>query len=172
MRCPWLFVVLVVGLLFSGCQKKQAQSPVPEPAKPTVAPLAQNVDTILTAAVSRIENSEVSQGVLLLLDAIMATRPTELWPNGFVQTIAVCRDHFQKNDFRSGGEAASRALATLGFSANPASPQGTSATSGQIPPLAERVKAGIVAAKEEFKKGNADDGVVIILQTLQMLAPK
>jgi hypothetical protein len=44
--------------------------------------------------------------------------------------------------------------------------------SGEIAPVAEVLKGKIAAAKEEFKKGNADLGVISILEALQLFAPK
>ena len=42
----------------------------------------------------------------------------------------------------------------------------------QIAPIAQLMRGKILSAMDEFKKGNADKGVIFILESLQLLGPQ
>lgn len=42
----------------------------------------------------------------------------------------------------------------------------------RIAPIAEIMRDKILAAREEFKEGKADNGVILILEALQLISPR
>jgi hypothetical protein len=179
-----LFSVLAFLLiLFISCQK-QAKDRVHEPKKPQqsekVTPVAQNLERMIDTAVENFQKGEVTKGVELLLDGIILVKPKENWPDGFVNNIYLAKEHFQNGNLSMFSEDISSALALL------QPPKGThhgeteQATSDpeqlqkevEPAPVAQIFAGMISSAKDEFKKGEADSGVVKILQALQLLTPR
>ncbi len=82
--------------------------------------------------------------------------------------VSSAKEHFTTGNFSDAVGYVSKALNLI------KQPVDTdqSTESGEIVPVAAIMKGKIAEAKEEFKKGNVDLGVISILEALQLFAPK
>jgi hypothetical protein len=170
-RKALIYPVILIALAFVGCQKKGGDE---TPA------LAEGVDLALTHSIQFFQNGDIAGGAVLLLDSIFRTRPVESWPEGFVHALEDAKINFRLGNLEKAAGFVSLGLSHLrGSEARPeAMPQkGFPETEnmpgeGRVAPLSEIVRQKILESKEEFKKGNAEAGAVLILEALQLLGPR
>jgi len=184
MRKWILFSALVFLLiLFLSCQK-QTNEDVSEYENPQqsekMTPVAQSLDRTIDMAVVNFQKGEVAKGVGLLLDGILLVKPRENWPEGFVNTVSAANEQFQNGNMSKFGESISNALALI----QPAQTDpGEEVEDDSMTADAEQREIGpapiaqifahmISSANEKFKKGDADAGVIKILEALQLMTPR
>lgn len=176
-------VLAFLLILFTSCQK-QSNEKVSEPEKPVqsgkITPVAQSLEDMIDTAVVSLQKGEVTKGVELLLDGILLIKPRENWPNGFVNNIFLAKEHVQSGNLPLFTEDISEALSLL-QPPEDKSDEGAKETSIETEqeqketepaPVAQIFASMISSAREEFKKGNADSGVIKILEALQLIAPR
>ena len=168
----WLWIPILVILFFLFCcqnQNKDEQAGVAaESGGEAIASVAQAIANNLDSAVENLETGQVGEGAGLLLDSVLLVKPRDQWPEGFADFIASAKENFTAGNFAGAVGDVTDALDLIKQSEE--SEQTTE--SGEIAPIAAVLKGKIAAAKEEFKKGNADLGVISILEALQLFAPK
>lgn len=168
----WLWVPILVILLFLFCCQKQdrAEQTVVETESggEGIAAIAQTVETNLDMAIENLERGQLSEGIGILLDSVLLVKPLDQWPEGFVGNVSTAKEHFAGGNFPDAVGYVSKALNLI------KQPVDTdrSTESGEIAPVAAIMKGKIADAKEEFKKGNVDQGVFAILEALQLFAPR
>lgn len=166
----WLIIpVMVLCVLFLTCKKQQETELSGE-----IAPIAQTIDANLTTAVSHLSEGKIPEGLGLLLDTVLLTKPKAEMPAGFESSIVQAKEKFQTGEIAQGVELVSKALAII----KPASESqeeidSEASQKADTPaPIAEMFKNNIAAAREEFSHGHADQAVILILESFQLLAPR
>lgn len=168
----WLWIPILVILLFLFCCQKQDKAEqigvATESGGEGIAAIAQTIENNLDLAVENLEKGQVGAGAGLLLDSVLLVKPHDQWPEGFSGHISSAKEHFTAGNFPDAVGSVSEALDLI------TQPDDTeqSTESGEITPVAAIMKGKITEAKEEFKKGNANQGVISILETLQLFAPR
>lgn len=168
----WLWIPILVILLFMFCCQKQDKAKqtgvATESGGEEVAAIAQTIENNLDLAVENLEKGQVGDGAGLLLDSVLLVKPHGQWPEGFADNISTAKEHFAAGNFLDAVGSVSEALDLI------TQPEDNeqSTESGEITPIAAIMKGKITEAKEEFKKGNADQGVISILEALQLFAPR
>lgn len=168
----WLWVPILVILLFLFCCQKQdrAEQTVVETESggEGIAAIAQTVETNLDMAIENLEKGQLSEGTGILLDSVLLVKPLDQWPEGFVDNVSTAKEHFAGGNFPDAVGYVSKALNLI------KQPVDTdrSTESSEIAPVAAIMKGKIAKAKEEFNKGNVDQGVFTILEALQLFAPR
>lgn len=168
----WLWIPILVILLFMFCCQKQDKAEqtgvATESGGEKVAAIAQTIENNLDLAVENLEKGQVGDGAGLLLDSVLLVKPHGQWPEGFADNISTAKEHFAAGNFLDAVGSVSEALDLI------TQPEDNeqSTESGEITPIAAIMKGKITEAKEEFKKGNADQGVISILEALQLFAPR
>jgi hypothetical protein len=123
---------------------------------------------------------KIGEGADLLLDVILLAKPRAQIPDDFGNKILAAKDRFQSGKIAAGSELASEAfllfktateVATEADEEKPAELEPEPETEEPYP-TAEKVRANILSAKEEFKKGEADKGILLILESLSLFAPR
>lgn len=183
----WIWItifILIIFLLFCQKQAREEQASL-EKAQDAekIASIAQEVDNKTSLAISNFEEGKVDEGANLLLDAILLTRPGGSWPGNFENSILTAKEQFQEGNIQKGVELISDALQLI----RPATdipiekakkePKDVERVQkkdepAHIAPIAEIMRDKILAAREEFKEGNADKGVILILEALQLFSPR
>jgi hypothetical protein len=168
----WLWIPILVILFFLLCCQGQDKDEPTEIAEESgdegVAAVAQTIATNLDLAVENLEKGQVGEGAGLLLDSVLLVKPHDHWPEGFGDNISSAKDNFTKGNFVDAVGYVTGALDLIKQPEKTAQSTG----GGEIAPLAAVMKGKIAEAKEEFIKGNADGGVVSILEALQLFAPR
>lgn len=168
----WLWVPIFVILFFLYCcqrQDKAGQENVGiESGREEIGAIAQKVETNLDLAVESLANGRVSEGAILLLDSVLLVKPQDKWPAGFTDQVSSAKEHFASGNFPDAIGCVSMALDLI---KQPGDSE-QSAESGEVAPIAHLMKGQISKAKEEFKKGNADEGAISLLEALRLLAPE
>lgn len=181
----WISIfILIIFLLF--CQKQtregQVNSEKPQ-SEEKISSIAKEVENKTSSAISNLAEGKVDEGANLLLDAILLTRPRGSWPGNFENSILTAKEQFQEGKIQKGVELISDALqlmkSTTDISLEKAKKDPKDAEKVQkkdeparIAPIAEIMRDKILAAREEFKEGNADKGIILILEALQLLSPR
>ena len=183
----WILIaILILILILLSCQKQSMEEPaVSEKAKQTEKPypIAEHIRTNLLTALDQIEKGNINKGTELLLNVVLLTRPSEKMPEGFEDKILGAKEKFQQNNYAEAVELVSRALTIYKNSVDlPGEKDKEERTDAkqaqkkeappQIAPIAELMRSKVLAAMDEFKKGNADKGVIFILESLQLFGPK
>ena len=183
----WIWIaifVLIIFLLFCQKQTKEEQAGLEKPQDTEkVASIAEEVENKTSLAISNFAEGKVDEGANLLLDAILLTRPSGSWPGNFENSILTAKERFQEGNIQKGVELISDALQLI----KPATdipvekakkgPKDVEQVQkkdepARIAPIAEIMRDKILAAREEFKEGNADKGVILILEALQLFSPR
>jgi hypothetical protein len=176
--------ILIIMLLF--CQKQNKEELVSlEKAqeKERIAPIAKEVENRISSAINNLEKGNVTEAANLLLEAILLTKPSEYLPDDFEEIILAAKEQFQAGNIHKGVELVSEALMIVKSDSeikeerDRAEPKDVGQPQKKdepppIAPIAEMVRNKILAAREEFKKGNADKGVILILESLQLFGPR
>jgi len=176
----WIAVLILVIILFS-CQRKQEPVSVEKPQEEgKIFPVAQEVENKISSAVANLEEGKVVEGAQLLLNAILLTKPDEYMPEGFESKIIMAKDQFHSRNMSDALGSISEALLII----KPPSDVKTRKDKEEpreaeqvqkremAAPVAELVRSKILAAHEQFKEGNADQGVVLILEALLLFGPR
>lgn len=181
-----LIPVFILIIMLLSCQKQNKEELVSlEKAqeKERIAPIAQEVDNRISSAIDNIAKGNITEGANLLLEVVLLTKPSEYMPGNFEETVLAAMEKFQEGNIHKGVELVSEALVIIksdseikeeGDRAEPkdvGQPQKKDEPP-PIAPIAEMVRNKILAAREEFKKGNADKGVILILEALQLFSPR
>ena len=168
----WLWVPILVILIFLFCCKKQdrAEQIVDETESggEGITPIAQTIGNNLDMAIENLEKGQLSEGADILLDSVLLVKPLDQWPEGFVGNVSSAKEHFTRGNFSDAVGYVSEALNLI---KKPADSE-QSKEGGEIAPVAAAMKEKIAEAKEEFNEGNGDQGVISILEALQLFAPK
>ena len=183
----WILIaILILMIILLSCQKqKEGEQTVFEKAKGKEEsyPIAGKIKTNLLTALDQLEKGNIDKGAELLLDAVLLTRPSENMPVGFENKILAVKVQFQQRNYAEAVELISEALLIFKTSADlPGEKDKEERTDieqiqkkeepSQIAPIAELMRSKILSAIDEFKKGNADKGVIFILESLQLFGPK
>lgn len=159
----WLWIILLVVLLIIfSCQKEK-----------------KDMHDMLHSAMDNLAAGKVSEGTNLLIDVVLLTHPHEELPEKFKEKLLSAKNYFQSQDFGKASELVSEALVVFKSGL-----EGESQTLGQesaeVPetdveqqvfPVAQMIKENIIQAVEEFKSGNRDKGVILILESLELFGP-
>jgi len=167
----WLWIPILVLLVFLFCCQKQdtvAQTDISGESNEKAAPIAQTIANNLDSAVLNLEEGQVSEGAGLILDSILMVKPSDQWPEGFADHIASAKGNFKGGDMSDAVGDVTQALYLIKHSSESAQ----AGEAGEVAPLAAAVKGQIIKAREFFEKGNADQGVIALLEALQLFAPK
>jgi hypothetical protein len=168
----WLWIPILVILVFLLCCRNQDNAEQTQVSEETmgggIAAVAQAIENNLDLAVGNLENGRVGEGAGLLLDSILLVKPRDQWPAGFRDHIAQAKEHFAAGSFSDGVGEVTSALDLIKQPVDAVQ----SGEEGEIAPIAAILKGKIAEAKEEFKKGNADQGVIALLEALQLFAPQ
>lgn len=183
----WIVIaILILIIILLSCQKQNLEEPaILEKAKEREEsyPIAENIRTNLLTALDQLENGNIDKGALLLLDAVLLTSPYENMPEGFENKILASKDQFQQRNYAEAVELVTEALLIFKIGANlPGEKDKEEITDieqaqkkeelSQIAPLAQLMRSKILSAMDEFKKGNANKGVILILESLQLFGPQ
>ena len=183
----WMLIaILILIIILLSCQKQNTEEPaVLEKAngKEDSYPIAAEIGINLLTALNKLEKGNIDKGAELLLDAVLLTRPSENMPEGFENKILAVKVQFQQRNYDEAVELISGALLIFKTSADlpgeKDKEEGTDIEQTQkkkepfqIAPIAELMRSKILSAMNEFKKGNADKGVIFILESFQLFGPK
>jgi hypothetical protein len=166
----WVLILVILLFIF-GCQKQETAEQTgieTEKTAEEIPPIDEKVAANLDLAMESIAKGQVSDGASLLLDSVLLVKPDDQWPEGFVKHITEAKENFVSENISDGLGNVSAALNLL------KRPEGTeqSEESGEIAPIAALIINKIEEIKEMFKKGEGDQGVISILETLQLFGPK
>lgn len=168
----WLWVPILVILFFLYCcqqQEKAEQAGVEtESGGEAVAAIAQTIQNNLDSAVESLEQGQIAKGAGLLLDSVLLVRPQDQWPEGFADNIASAKEHFTAGSYPDAVGDVTKALDLIKQTEDTE----LSSEGGEIAPVAAVIKGKIAEAKKAFTQGNADLGVITILEALQLFAPR
>ena len=178
----WIPIIILLIILLS-CQKQNKQEPeASEKAQKeeNIAPVGETVRENLLTAMEELKAGKAGQGAQLLLETVLLVKPKENFPKGFENKIFRAKEQFQSGGFNKGAEFISEALDI--FKSATASPQGNAVekSSGleQVQsdevafPITEKIRNNILRAMELFREGNADKGIVLILESLLLFSPR
>lgn len=181
----WISIfILIIFLLFCQKQTREGQVSLDKPQnEEKISSIAKEVENKTSSAISNFAEGKVDEGANLLLDAILLTRPSGSWPDNFENSILTAKEQFQEGKIQKGVELISDALqlmkSTTDISLEKAKKDPKDAEKVQkkdeparIAPIAEIMRDKILAAREQFKEGNADKGVILILEALQLFSPR
>jgi len=183
----WIWIsifILLIFLLFCQKQTREERASLEKPQDTEkIASIAQEVETKTSLAISNFAEGKVDEGANLLLDAILLTRPSGSWPDNFENSILTAKKQFQEGNIQKGVGLISDALQLI----KPATDMPKEKTEeepkdveqiqtkdepSQIAPIAKLIRDKISAARGEFKDGNADKGVILILESLLLISPR
>ena len=183
----WIFIaILILIIILLSCQKqKEGEQTVLEKTtgKEESYQIAERIGTNLLTALDQLEKGNIDKGAELLLSAVLLSRPSENMPEGFENKILAAKVQFQQRNYAEAGELITEALLIFKTSADIPSEKDKKQRTDversqkkeeppQIAPIAELTRGKILAAIEEFKKGNVDKGVILILESLQLFGAK
>ncbi|NQT80625.1 MAG: hypothetical protein HQ555_09590 [Candidatus Aminicenantes bacterium] len=155
----WIWISLVISLILPLCGQDQRKEEIP--------PLAQEIANKISLALQKFEKGRATEGVPLLLDVILLTRPRSSWPDGFAGAIESAKDSFQNANYSEGTGYVKQAMGLF----EPDKPRHIERNNGQISNIADTILNKIQSALEGFKTGNADQAVILILESLALLGP-
>jgi hypothetical protein len=178
----WITILVLLIILFS-CQKQKKEelaSLEKAQKKEEIFPVAQEVDNKILSALGNFEKGKASEGADSLLEAILLTKPSEYMAEGFENKILSAKEQFQHGNYGKAGELISEALLLIKSGSDITDTKDKKEPKAvehiqrkdEPSPIAELVRNKILAAREEFKKGNADKGVILLLESLQYLGPR
>lgn len=176
----WIAILILVVILFS-CQRKQEPISVKKPqGEEKIFPVPQEVENKISLAMDNFTKGEVIEGAQLLLDAVLLTKPGEHMPEGFEDKILMAKVQFQSGNMGDALGSISDALLIIKPLPDVKTekvkeePKETEQVQRKeaVAPVAELVRSKILAAREQFEEGNADQGVVLILEALLLFGPR
>ena len=177
----WILVCIVI-IIMASCQgqnKDVSGALEDSQQKEEAYAVAERINSNILSAMDELKKGKVNEGADLLFEAVLLTRPEEYMVVGFEKKISSARHQFQDRNIREGVKLVSEALLMI--------ESGEEALEGkereelekveqiqqkdELPPIAEIVSSKILAAHQEFQKGNADKGVVLLLESIQLFGP-
>lgn len=132
-----------------------------------VPPVAQQIAEKIQQAVQSYKEDKVIEGAALLCDVVLMTRPRTSWPEGFAEAVDSAKGNFQTTNFSEGVGFIEKAIKIF----KPDYLTSSSEDTGQVASIAQVILNKIEYAVENFKAGNADQAVLLILESLTLLAP-
>jgi hypothetical protein len=172
----WIVIaILILVIILLTCQKQKTKEPsVLEKTKEREEPypITEKIRTNLLTSLDHLETGNIDKGTELLLDAVLLTRPSEKMPEGFENKILAAKDQFQQREYAEAVELVTESLLIFKTGADLPGEKDKKEELSQIAPLAQLMRSKILSAMDEFKKGNADKGVIFILESLQLFGPK
>lgn len=174
-----VFIVIIIMISCQGQNKDVSGALEDTQQKEEVYAVAERINANILSAMDELKKGNVTEGADLLLEAVLLTKPEEYMVEGFEKKISSAKHQFQNRNIREGVKLVSEALLMI--------ESGEEALEGkekeelekveqiqqkdELSPIAEIVSSKILAAHQEFQKGNADKGVVLLLQSLQLFGP-
>ena len=155
----WIWLPLIMALILSISCQEQPQEEAPLVAKQIAEKIQQ--------AVQSYKDDKVIEGAALLCDVILMTRPRTSWPEGFVEAVDSAKGSFQKTNFSEGVGFIEKAIKIF----KPDYLTSSGEDTGQVANVAQVALSKIESAVENFKAGNADQAVLLILESLTLLVP-
>ncbi len=180
----WLIIpILILLFIIFACKKSREQAEMraaktDQQLQEQIAPIAQEVASNLDSAIKAFQAGNAADGATKLLETVLLIRPRESWPEGFESAVSQAKEKFQAGQFSAGVGLVSDALALIREPAEAEEEKGEAVGEEVEPqekepaPVAEAVRNKILAAGEEFKEGNGDTGIILLLEALELLAPK
>ena len=132
-----------------------------------IPPLGQRIAENIQQAVLNYKDNNVIEGAALLCDVVLMVRPRTSWPDCFTEAIEMAKDSFLKADFSQGVGSIKEAI--MIFKPDYSTP--SSEKTAQAANIAQLTLDKIKSANENFKAGNADIAVLLILESLILLSP-
>ena len=155
----WNLILIAIFLILPfGIQTRDVQD---------IPPVAQQIAEKIQLSIQNYKENMVPEGAALLCDAVLMTRPRDSWPEGFAEAIDSAKIRFSKGEFTEGAGNIRQAIKIFKPEQSPSSPE----EDGQIGNLAQSILNKIESAVENFKIGEADKAVLLILESLTLLAP-
>lgn len=140
-----------------------------------VFPVAQEIDKLISSALEEFEKGKADKAAGFLLDAVLLSRPRQAMPKGFEEKVMGAKEQFSKGNFEQGVEMTTEAYQIFKTAAqSPMAGQEKKSKAQkkeEIAPLAETVKKRILLARQKFQEGNADQGVLLLLEAIQLTSP-
>lgn len=177
----WILVSIVIIIMIScqGQNKDVSRALEDTQQKEEVYAVAERINANILSAMDELKKGKVNEGADLLLEAVLLTKPEEYMVEGFEKKISAARHQFQDRNIREGVKLVSEALLMIesgeealeGKEKEGLEEVEQTQKKAEPPPVAEIVSNKILAAHQEFQKGNADKGVVLLLQSLQLFGP-
>lgn len=180
----WMWIsifILLIFLLF--CQKQNQEQPasIENPQEPEkISSIAQEIENNIQSAISSLAEGKVDEGANLLLDAVLLTRPSGSWPDNFENSIQEAKEQFQDMNIQKGVELISDALQLMKPAPETTKEKAKEETKeikqvqkrDKPAPVAQLIRDKILRARKEFKEGNADKGVILLLESLLLFSPR
>ena len=132
-----------------------------------VPALAQQILDMTQKAIQNYKEDNVTEGATLLCDVVLMTRPRDSWPEGFFGALGSARESFRNAAFPEGVSHIKRAINIH----KPDHMDMSAVTSGSKAAIAQLILTKIESAIENFKTGDADSAVLLILESLALLNP-
>lgn len=177
----WISIFMGIIIMVSCQQQNRDVSGALENTqqKDEVYAVAERINANIFSAMDELKNGNVAESAELLLEAVLLTKPEEYMVEGFEKKISSARHQFQDRNITEGVELVSEALRMIESGEEPLERKEKEELEkveriqkkDEPPPLAEIVKNKILAAHQEFQKGNADKGVVLLLESIQLFGP-
>lgn len=155
----WNLVFLTAGLILTSWAQARIGQDVP--------PVAQQVAEKIQTAIQNYKDGKIPEGAASLCDVVLKTRPASSWPGGFEAAMGSARGMFLKGQFSEGVGFVRQAIKLFKPDYEEAPAEGSGSTAG----LAQLALNKIESALENFKTGNADQAVLLILESLTLLGP-
>jgi hypothetical protein len=177
----WILVFMVFIIMVScQSQNKDVSGALEDTQqREKVYAVAKKINANILSAMDELKKGNVNEGADLLLEAVLLTKPKEFMAEGLEKKISSARHQFQNRNMKEGVELVSEALLMI--------ESGEEALKGkdnkelekveqiqqkdELPQLAEIVSNKILAAHQEFQKGNAERGVVLLLESIRLFGP-
>ncbi len=174
----WLWILLLAffAVILLACKTERSESTPFE----SVAPVAQQIATNIQTAQEKLAAGQVSEGAGLLLDSVLLARPRASWPAGFEEQLETAQEQFQASEFKDAVGSTTKALELFKASVSateelgkPEAEEAENAQPKETPAgVAGAVQKNLASAAEKFKAGDADGGIILILEALTVFAPK
>lgn len=173
------FVAIIIMVSCQGQNKDVSEALENTQQEEEVYAVAARINANVLSAMDELENGKVAEGAELLLEAVLLTKPEEYMVEGFEKKISSARHQFQDRNITEGVKLVSEALRMIesGEESLERKEKEKLEKVEQIqkmdepPSVAEIVKNKILAAQQKFQKGNADKGVVLLLESIRLFGP-
>ena len=174
-----IFIVFIIMISCQG-QNKDESGTLENTQEEQPYAVAEKINSNILSAMDELKNGNVIEGADLLLEVVLLTKPKEYMPEGFENKISLARDQFQEGNLSEGIKLASEALLIIESSGDTIEGKGKEELKqveqiqekDNTPPIAEIVSHKILAAHQQFQSGNADKGVILLLESLQLFGPQ
>ena len=152
----WMLIMMPLVLVISSLGQPQE-----------LPPLAQQICEKTQQAILYYKENNVIKGAALLCDVVLMVRPRTSWPDGFTEAVETAKGSFLKANFSNGVGSIKKAIIIF----KPDYSRPSYDKTGQVANIAQLTLEKIKSALEKFKAGNADQAVLLILESLILLSP-